>query len=270
MTEPALEIEARSWHDVIWGLDSFGLLFVLLIIDYVVMMLLDSHSWDGMFRTVPIAVTVLFALHTSGARPAVVRFAVVAVVVALVAALVQGVANGARAQGISFFLVGVLLVVAPIAVVRRILQHDRVDVETMLGAVDVYIMIGLVFSVVFVGIAKVSGPAHPFLSQPPVVHPVSDYVYLSFVTLTTVGFGDLTPYTRVARSVVVLEALIGQIFLVVLVARLVSLYSTEGGVRTRFFPSLRPRGHRDGVPSDTAGNPAAGPSPGSAGSAPAE
>ena len=54
-------------------------------------------------------------------------------------------------------------------------------------------------------------------------------MYLSYVTLTTVGFGDLTPYTNLARSVVVLEALIGQIFLVTLVARLVALYSRDHG-----------------------------------------
>ena len=82
----------------------------------------------------------------------------------------------------------------------------------------------------FIGIAYIAHRvgAEPFLAQPPpTVHQASDYVYLSFVTLTTVGFGDITPLSNLARSVVVLEALIGQIFLVTLVARLVSLYRRE-------------------------------------------
>ena len=64
-------------------------------------------------------------------------------------------------------------------------------------------------------------------------------MYLSYVTLTTVGFGDLTPYTNLARSVVVLEALIGQIFLVTLVARLVALYSSEHSTPANLGSSAR-------------------------------
>jgi hypothetical protein len=101
--------------------------------------------------------------------------------------------------------------------------------ETLFAVVDVYIIIGLIFAVVFIGMSNLFRPPQftAFLAQSPSHHPPSDYVYLSYVTLTTVGFGDLTPLSKMARSVVVLEALIGQIFLVTLVARLVSLYSAE-------------------------------------------
>ena len=48
--------------------------------------------------------------------------------------------------------------------------------------------------------------------------------YFSFVTLTTLGFGDITPATRVARAMVTVEALVGQLYLVITLARLVTLY----------------------------------------------
>lgn len=51
-----------------------------------------------------------------------------------------------------------------------------------------------------------------------------DYVYFSFVTLTTVGYGDITAATDIAKRLVVVEAFVGQVFLVALVARLVSLW----------------------------------------------
>ena len=56
----------------------------------------------------------------------------------------------------------------------------------------------------------------------------NQFLYFSFATETTVGYGDLTAATNVGRSIVVLEALIGQIFLVTLVARLVSLMASRG------------------------------------------
>ena len=51
-----------------------------------------------------------------------------------------------------------------------------------------------------------------------------DYVYFSFVTLTTVGYGDITPATELAKRLAVVEAFVGQVFLIVLVARLVTLW----------------------------------------------
>ena len=50
------------------------------------------------------------------------------------------------------------------------------------------------------------------------------WVYFSFITLTTVGFGDITPISELAKRLVVIEAFVGQVFLITLVARLVSLW----------------------------------------------
>jgi voltage-gated potassium channel len=230
-----IKINDRTLIEALWGEDSYALLFVLLLIDYVMMSLVNSARWGGLLRTVPVVLTVLFAMHTSHAHRHVLRVAQVAAAFAIVAGMVQafvpyttqvGDASD-TARGVSYLVMAALLLVTPVAMLRRILRKERVDIETLFAAVDVYIIIGLIFSALFTGLAYVH--THPpFLAQPPSSpHQPSDYVYLSFVTLTTVGFGDLTPLTDLARSVVVFEALIGQIFLVTLVARLVSLYSRE-------------------------------------------
>jgi Ion channel len=237
-----IAINGRTLREAVWSKDSYGLLFLFLIVDYLVLMLVNSPRWGGLARTLPIAVTVLFAMHTSAARRHVLRVAQGAVVIAFLAGIAQAIAgNVGTAAGISFVLVGLMLAVTPVAILRRILPKVTVEVETLFAAVDVYIIIGLIFSVLFIAIAKLyPHPPHvAFLAQPG-YHPPSNYVYLSFVTLTTVGFGDLTPLSNTARSVVVLEALIGQIFLVTLVARLVSLYSAEH--RTSFISRQRPEG----------------------------
>lgn len=219
-------INERTLWETIWGKDSFGLLFLMLLCDYVVLTLVDSPQWGGLARGVPLALTVLFAVHTSAASPRLVRVAQVAVVLALVGGILEAATGGKEEGGVAFLLLTLLLMVTPVVILRRVLPKPGVDVETLFAVVDVYIILGMIFATLFIGIARVSGPSHPFLAQPG-YHPPSNYVYLSYVTLTTVGFGDLTPYTNLARSVVVLEALIGQIFLVTLVARLVALYSSE-------------------------------------------
>ena len=225
-----IKFNDKTLKEAVWGKESYGLLLILLLIDYTILTLVNSTRWGGLIRTLPVAVTVLFALHTSSAGRHLLRIAQGAVILSLAAGIAFAFSYDKNLAGITYLLVGLLLLITPVAILRRVLPKEDVDVETLFAAVDVYVIIGLIFSTLFIGIAYVCHAigATPFLAQPPpTVHPPSDYVYLSFVTLTTVGFGDLTPLSDLARSVVVLEALIGQIFLVTLVARLVSLYSRD-------------------------------------------
>jgi hypothetical protein len=215
--------------------DSFGLLLVLLLCDYTLLSLVDTGRWFGIAVGIPLSLTVLLALRTSHASHHHIRLAVLAVAVSVIAGGVNVVVGSTIGEGSIGLLLALLLVVTPFAVLRRILGHRTVTVETILGAICIYILIGIVFTMVFYGISRslplfYGSPVptrHWFLAQPPALHPPADYLYLSFVTLTTVGFGDLTPLNQLARSVVVLEAIIGQIFLVTLVSRMVALYGQE-------------------------------------------
>jgi voltage-gated potassium channel Kch len=86
----------------------------------------------------------------------------------------------------------------------------------------VYLFIGLIFASLFSGTDGFTNT--PSFSGD---HP-TDYGYASFVTLTTVGFGDVVPLTPFVRRLVVVEAIIGQMFLATTVARVVSLYDGSG------------------------------------------
>ncbi len=238
----------RAVRRALWERDGYVLLFGLLLVDYVMLMVVNSSRWSGLLRVLPIAVTVLFALHTSEAWPRLVRLARLAAVVSLVLGVAQAASGNASSVGnATFVLEVVLLLTTPVAIFRRVLTHSRIDLQTVFAALDVYILLGLIFAVLFQVIGTISWQvAHVrFLAQPRPPPPSGDYVYLSFVTLTTVGFGDITPYTSLARSVVVLEALIGQIFLVTLVARMVSMFGSERPVRPGRH-GLEPSGGRRG------------------------
>ena len=138
------------------------------------------------------------------------------------AAIVLSLGGGARASGTVVLLTSLLVTASPIAIGWRLLHHTRVTTQTVLGALCIYVLIGLVFANADYGVQLVSG--HSFFAQPG-NHGPGDFAYFSYITMATVGYGDLSPATGLPRTNAVLEALIGQIFLVVLVARLVGMYT---------------------------------------------
>jgi voltage-gated potassium channel Kch len=86
------------------------------------------------------------------------------------------------------------------------------------------VLIGLTFATIFIAI-DVLGDIN--FATPPSMNSAPDLLYLSFITLTTVGFGDIVAAHDLGRAMLVLEAVIGQIFLITLVARLVAMFGEE-------------------------------------------
>ena len=74
--------------------------------------------------------------------------------------------------------------------ISRVLQHRRVTHETVLGALCAYVLIGLLFAFLYLAVHELRD--EPFFAQEG-PHPQSEYLYFSFVALTTLGFGDLRP-----------------------------------------------------------------------------
>ena len=102
-----------------------------------------------------------------------------------------------------------------------IIGATHVDFRTILGAISVFTLLGLLFAFLYVFFSRwthsdfFTGVHHA---------PVSDYLFFSYTTLTTTGYGNLVPAGTVGQSFAVLEMLVGQFFLVTLVAGLVSLW----------------------------------------------
>jgi hypothetical protein len=115
-----------------------------------------------------------------------------------------------------------------IVVLRQVLGSAIVSRDTMAGAVAAYLLLGVIWAITFALIELVHPGSFQIDGQPLVESVLADgtqvakFLYLSLVTLTTVGYGDVLPVTAVARRMAVLEAIVGQLYLAVLVARLVS------------------------------------------------
>jgi Ion channel len=98
-------------------------------------------------------------------------------------------------------------------------KERGISMHTMFGVLCVYLLIGSLFAFVY-GIVSSIG-SEPFFAQHGDVDTSQNFLYFSFVTMTTVGYGDLTAATSLGRSLAIAEALIGQIYLVTVVATIV-------------------------------------------------
>jgi len=226
--EPRGSVRSRLVRAALHQQDSYALLLTVLLAEYLVLMVVPQDRWSRLVSAPLVALSLLLGLRTSGVRPRTLRAAQVAAGVTVLLVVVQA-ALGTRTLVVeTYLLLGALLLGTPPAVLRRVLRHQRVTIQTIAGAVCVYVLLGLVFAYVYLAIGAASPEAFVDQSSPGGPRGGATFLYFSFVTLTTVGFGDVYPVGRLARALVVLEALLGQIFLVTTVARLVALFSAGG------------------------------------------
>ncbi|HEV7400480.1 MAG TPA: ion channel [Solirubrobacterales bacterium] len=223
--------------------DAFGLVFVLVMVTYVLASLLENRGWASVALTVATSATSVVALVSSHARDRVVRIALALSVLAVVLAAI-GAASGDRSWLNLTTLIQVsLLTVAMGAVLRRVVMAPEVGSRTILGALSVYAVLGLLFTFLYGVIDRVQ--EGPFFEGTP--HPAgSDFLFFSYTTLTTTGYGDLVPGGQPGRLIAGLEMMAGQIFLVTLVAGLVSLWRPGDAIRRR-----HERRSGEGSPAET-------------------
>jgi hypothetical protein len=214
------------------ALDSYGLLLALILLSLIVSALApsDLHAYMPVVRAVILGGTLVFALHTSGAKRVAYVTCGVLILIAIVSTLI--VDPGTKQGDIVDALAGILLVGAMLIVIlRRFLAHPVVTGQSVLAAVCVYVLFGLGYAGIY-GLIGGIDPTALFANG------IGDgtnveRIYYSFITLCTVGYGDFVPYGDVTRMVAVTEALVGQVYLVTIVALLVSHVGSERPHRGR-------------------------------------
>ena len=199
--------------------DAFGLVFLLVILTYVLASLLDNRGWGSVVITAASGATSVIALTSSHVKPRFVHIAIWSSGLTIVLASI-GAASGAHLWLNFASLIQILLLtVAMAAVLRRVVNSDNVSSRTILGAISVYVLLGILFTYVYLAVDKLQ-PGH-FFGQP--TH-TGDFIFFSVTTLSTTGYGNLVPAGQPGKMLSGLEMLVGQIFLVTLIAGLVSLW----------------------------------------------
>ena len=197
--------------------DRFGRLLAIIVLTFIVSGI--SQDWATSVSAFLNLVLVVVAFRTTSLSVSVPRTAVLAAIAAG-AVIVSVVADsGTDFAAVSAFAQAALLTVLVLAIIRAVLKHEQVTIQTIVGAIAAYALIGMAFSWLFLGMDGVSDTQ---FSMDPT--DATAYPEFSFVVLTTLGFGNQLPTASFAARFTVMEAMTGQIFLATFVARLVSLY----------------------------------------------
>jgi hypothetical protein len=197
----------------------FGAVLVLLFVAVFVSVSAPEEPLAVLLTTVLLAASLAVAMRASGARPGTVLAWWVIAALGVGASILIAATQDARAAGGYLAVTSLLLTLGAIgAIVRRLRLQTEISLLTVMGAVCVYVLLGLSLAFVSEAVGEL-GSAPFFASQEGGTR--SDYVYFSFVTMATVGYGDLVPQSGLARALAVTGGLVGQIYLVTAVAALV-------------------------------------------------
>src|SRR2546430_6617730 len=158
--------------------DSYGLLLALLVVLYL-LIAVEQHDnlWGRFFISVVLGGVLLLAFHTSHVRQRAFKVGIVMVVLADLANLLQA-AFGRHGSDGSTFIIFLLVLAAPVVILNRIIRHETVGLETILGAICVYVLIAIAFAGIYGGINEAE-PTGVFAHK---IEPNNvDFLYFSLV-----------------------------------------------------------------------------------------
>lgn len=205
------------------GAERYGLPMILLLLSMAVVMATGTGSLAAA-TALSLQGLALVATFRAAETPVPVRLFGASLIVAAVAAGWIRVIAGDRLDpsAVPFATVVLVLVATPIiahGLIRQAERHRAITIHTLFGSVCIYLLISLGFASAFAAIGLQPGTS--FFTQGPEWDTLRDCLYFSLITITTVGMGDLSPATDLGRSLTATEALIGQIYIVTVVALVV-------------------------------------------------
>jgi voltage-gated potassium channel len=208
---------------------TYGLVLALIVVVFVFTSVAPDSDWADSTLVLLQSLTLVVALWTSGLAQANSWLSIGLVALATFSAVALLVSGGTFFEAVVLCLAGVLTIATILTVALGVVDQGQANVKAVTGAVCVYVLIGLLFVFIYGVITVVS--SGDFFAQG-TDGSRSLRLYFSFVTLATLGYGDYTPAHELGRTLAIVEALFGQLYLVTVIAVLVS--------RTRGRASAQP------------------------------
>lgn len=212
------------------SLSSF--LFALLALFVATPFVVDLDNGQ-LIEGVLMTVVLFTAVAAVGTRPRTLTIAIVLVVPALAARWASHYYADAIPPA-TFLVPGLIFVLFVVAqLLRFILRAPRVDFQVLCAGLSGYLMLGLLWTFAYLIVAR-STPDAFLISNAPAGTQLDGFtaLYMSMVTLSTVGYGDVLPISKVARMLSMMEATLGTFYVTVLLSRLVSLHTSDNPTRT--------------------------------------
>jgi hypothetical protein len=202
-------------------LRRYALLLSAIVLVFAIQGIATPGRWEQLITTLLLASTLMLALRVADTKPRLSRPAaaiMLATVVVSAIAAIGGHVDDRSAKVANGLLVALAPPAILVGVVRTLRARQEVTVEAVLGVLCVYILLGMFFAFVYGSLNELSGT--PFFAHGQ--GNTATFLYFSFTTLSTVGYGDLTAHSNLGHTLSVSEALLGQVYLVTVVSLIVA------------------------------------------------
>jgi Ion channel len=200
----------------------YGLLLITLFLSLGVQGIAPHGRLQQLVVTALAGAAAALAVRAAGFPPRVVRIAAVLALVVLALSVVRATVGGVGAGAAMLMNIALVALGPPavaLGIVRDLRATGTVRLDAVLGVLCLYLLLGMFFAFVYAAIDELGGD--PFFAGGQVAT-TSTCLYFSFTTLTTVGYGDFAARSDLGHTLAVVEALIGQIYLVTVVSLIVS------------------------------------------------
>ncbi len=209
--------------------NRFLYLLIALVAFITVVPILEELGYGGMIFTILVSTLLLLAAYAVSERRGQFILALSLAGPSFVLRWINNFREGPWLVFVADVLTILFLVLVAMLILSHVLKAERVSREKIFGALSVYLLLGVIWAFLFLFVDFLV-PGSFRYGQDRALTGV-EMVYYSFVTLTTLGYGDIVPISPSARALATLEAVTGQLFLTVLVARLVGLHITHSSRR---------------------------------------
>lgn len=223
-TSPLPAPERGSWAVLRYG---YWLVLPSIIVSYLACAAQGTPNPSAVALLFQLA-TVALILWVAEANPTLLRAGWITLLAAAVAVAIVWL-TGAQGHLLDILLSAASMLaylIAPVAIIAHQVRKKHVDGQSLLAAIAAYILVGMLFTFVYNFIALTS--AAPIFGDGQ-VESLTSQMFFSFTTLTTTGYGDKVPVGAVVQSIAIAEAIAGQLFLVIAVARVVSGWKPPRG-----------------------------------------
>ncbi|HEY4427115.1 MAG TPA: potassium channel family protein [Solirubrobacteraceae bacterium] len=199
----------------------YVLLLIAIVTAFAIQGIASPGRWEQLILSLLLAATALLAVRVANGSPVVFRVVTVLAVGVIILSLVEAV-SGVVEPLSTRIANGLLVALGPpaifVGVIRTLRAKQAVTVEAVIGVLCVYVLIGMFFASVYGSIERLGGQFFAVGGH----EAIASYLYFSFTTLSTVGYGDLTARTNLGHTLSVSEALLGQVYLVTVVSLIVA------------------------------------------------
>ena len=209
-------------------LGRYGVLLLVLGMIIIFQPFVDTFAGKLMVEFLFVG-AMIAGLRAIGIKKGLLRFEILLLVISMASRYLGAIADHTLLFGIGVACGTLFLVIVALTILLDLFQSIKVTADTLAGAVCVYLLIGLVWGYLYLMVEFVHPESFSFTQDYGRTHlwiakDFSPFFYFSLITMTTVGYGDMTPITIAARTLASMEGILGQVYLTILVARLVGMH----------------------------------------------